>query len=66
MYRNDLLFIHEFQFEYETIKKLIILNDRNNDNMLIEEKINQYLHLIFSLSIYICRNIPLCSMRNIN
>lgn len=40
MYRNDLLFIHEFQFEYETIKKLIILNDRNNDNMLIEEKIS--------------------------
>lgn len=64
MYRNDLLFIHEFQFEYETIKKLIILNDRNNDNMLIEETINQYLHLSFSL--YICRNIPLCSMRNIN
>lgn len=53
MYRNDLLFIHEFQFEYETIKKLIILNDRNNDNRLIEEKINQYLHLSFSLYTYV-------------
>lgn len=59
MYRNDLLFIHEFQFEYETIKKLIILNDRNNDNRLIEEK-NKSIFATDFLSLYIYVGIYLC------